>query len=750
MARYNINTRIVLSLLLIIITGFSQLYAHPIEIDNLDLMVSFNGKFIKDHDNVNAGAFSDNGRFRCEYEVGRVTDEVRELKNFKMYEDDRLLYSLETVPGADLYISNSGIAAFLDHTHHYRGELTIHFYSQGGQSLFSEKYNSANLFGFSSSGNRFGVGTPKSLQVISLSDQRIDTYDRGFQFDISEDDQLVAVAMENLVKVYDKNALRHEIHTGFAHTRKVKISSERQIIAAIDKRHLKVFSLMDGQLVFADSLTGNLSYRDIELKGGLIQAGIQFRDKEVSKGVLRIYDDHGKIIHEGGQSTRNITTSARPETPEGIITDYDPIPWPYPPFDSICTVWNYYEQHMGIWNQGWSYLHQGLDLITAIDEPTHAVETGIVKCVLTLGGDHYWRLAISPEQSSGTSTGWLYAHLVESSIAVDVGDTVEIYDYLADIIEWSNNWGHIHFVQIRDSGLIWYYEDDEWGIVYNPLLSLEPDTDTLPPVIEQIFDESKFAFCLNETSEYLSPDSLYGDIDIIVQVRDHMPNSPLDLPAYETYYWIENLPERDTIVSRTLGQVLNHSYDFYSSDSYDPYAPLIYKRDDILVPSHWEEVERNFYHVLTNNNGDSLAILGEEDLAFQTANYPDGHYCIWVEVKDEFGNAATDGMVVQFRNDPTDISETDVNTPDDFHLFPNYPNPFNQSTVIRYNLPLTLPVKISIYDLLGREVDNLVDENQVAGHYQITWNATGQPSGIYFYRIDSGDFNKTRKMFLLK
>jgi len=80
----------------------------------------------------------------------------------------------------------------------------------------------------------------------------------------------------------------------------------------------------------------------------------------------------------------------------------------------------------------------------------------------------------------------------------------------------------------------------------------------------------------------------------------------------------------------------------------------------------------------------------------------------------------------------------------------NYPNPFNSSTTIEYSLPEAGEVTVEVFDLLGRKVETLVNEKQAAGAYKINWNADNQASGIYFYRIEAGDYQDTRRMMLLK
>ena len=93
--------------------------------------------------------------------------------------------------------------------------------------------------------------------------------------------------------------------------------------------------------------------------------------------------------------------------------------------------------------------------------------------------------------------------------------------------------------------------------------------------------------------------------------------------------------------------------------------------------------------------------------------------------------------------------------PKKFALHQNYPNPFNPVTTINYDLPTDAHVKIVIYDILGREVIELVNQQMPAGHQTLTWNTRnffGQPvsAGIYFYQIQASGFIKTRKMVLLK
>jgi len=98
----------------------------------------------------------------------------------------------------------------------------------------------------------------------------------------------------------------------------------------------------------------------------------------------------------------------------------------------------------------------------------------------------------------------------------------------------------------------------------------------------------------------------------------------------------------------------------------------------------------------------------------------------------------------------SDEIEVEVNGPLTFALGQNYPNPFNPATKITYTLPQKNYVALKIYDVLGKEVATLVNEEKPTGIYEVEFNAAKLPSGIYFYRIQAGNFVETKKMVVMK
>ena len=101
------------------------------------------------------------------------------------------------------------------------------------------------------------------------------------------------------------------------------------------------------------------------------------------------------------------------------------------------------------------------------------------------------------------------------------------------------------------------------------------------------------------------------------------------------------------------------------------------------------------------------------------------------------------GILVGVDNPPAPIPLT-------YTLEQNFPNPFNPSTIIQYSLPVTAPVVLKIYNVLGQEVKTLVNQNQKAGKYTVRLDASSLASGMYFYRLQAGEFSQVKKLLLLK
>ncbi|NOX66788.1 MAG: T9SS type A sorting domain-containing protein [Chlorobi bacterium] len=128
-----------------------------------------------------------------------------------------------------------------------------------------------------------------------------------------------------------------------------------------------------------------------------------------------------------------------------------------------------------------------------------------------------------------------------------------------------------------------------------------------------------------------------------------------------------------------------------------------------------------------------------------------------VTVAKEYASAIKNFYESNFTDLPVTVKETQADIfPEEFKLFQNYPNPFNPGTKIKYSIPNDVrrghapSVRLKVYDILGREVAVLVNEQQQPGNYEVVFNAENLVSGTYFYRLTAGSFSKTMKLLLLK
>jgi len=118
-------------------------------------------------------------------------------------------------------------------------------------------------------------------------------------------------------------------------------------------------------------------------------------------------------------------------------------------------------------------------------------------------------------------------------------------------------------------------------------------------------------------------------------------------------------------------------------------------------------------------------------------------------ITDVLKGCVINGKVYGDTNYVTSVREDDV-TEMKYELYQNYPNPFNPITSIEYSIPLDSHVSLKVYDILGNEVATLVNESILPGSYQVSFDASGLASGVYFYRLQTGIYSQSRKMIILK
>ena len=183
--------------------------------------------------------------------------------------------------------------------------------------------------------------------------------------------------------------------------------------------------------------------------------------------------------------------------------------------------------------------------------------------------------------------------------------------------------------------------------------------------------------------------------------------------------------------------------------------------EDLIQAPTSLTVQANLYLEMLNNKYGYLSICGMENRSTyilkifidKRVNVVDvleiKEYTIFAPIKIYNGTVYVSVAGTIYRIDKvTNVKEPEI--PLTFKLYQNYPNPFNPTTTISYDLPERSRVKLVIYNILGQEVATLVNGEQEPGRYSVKFDASGLPSGIYFYRLQAGNFIEQKKMILIK
>ncbi len=157
----------------------------------------------------------------------------------------------------------------------------------------------------------------------------------------------------------------------------------------------------------------------------------------------------------------------------------------------------------------------------------------------------------------------------------------------------------------------------------------------------------------------------------------------------------------------------------------------------------------------SNNNGlDSMISLRQsylDSLAVSFGTTGDSVQCLWrASAINGLDTLSTTAFLVKIRRTTVGINQLSSLVPEKFNLYNNYPNPFNPKTIIKFDISKTQIVKLKVFDLLGKEVATLVDQNLTPGSYSVDFEASSLPSGMYFYRIETPGFSETKRMALVK
>jgi polyhydroxybutyrate depolymerase len=350
-----------------------------------------------------------------------------------------------------------------------------------------------------------------------------------------------------------------------------------------------------------------------------------------------------------------------------------------------------------------------------------------------------------------------------------------IYGGLKDLSDLDEAiYSHSFRVTDLDFGLTTFLKHPYYFTTIGPIITADQ------PVIDNGFGVSqKFQLILRSVGSVASAQNLKAKITTIdSRVKSVRPNEraiseiaagEMDTTSYYAFKYADGYNPESTKNNPIHFDVDIYMNDIqYWSDSVEFYADITAPdvptnlialvNDDNSVNLSWlacqaEDLHSyNLYRSINNDTTIAEHLFSVDlDTAFTDSTITiSATYYYWLTAVDFVGNESAFSEVDSVEIIIDGFKDFLESIPSEFALFQNYPNPFNPKTVIRYVLPVTCHLDLSIYNVLGQKVATLVNKKQPAGSYKVEWDASGFASGVYYYQLVAGDNALTRKMALIR
>jgi hypothetical protein len=225
---------------------------------------------------------------------------------------------------------------------------------------------------------------------------------------------------------------------------------------------------------------------------------------------------------------------------------------------------------------------------------------------------------------------------------------------------------------------------------------------------------------------------------------------------------INNFPAFDfgtvTWISLTDSALISSQRSLITLGSKIQNTGMIWNSDNTSINDHWGISPTIIYPLVLdlklNIQADSIQIfplntIGKEGIISPSVVKPVDNNHFFIELDQNKYKTLWFGIEKYGNGVPLNVENNPI-PPREYKLEQNYPNPFNPSTKFEFHIAARALVTLKIYDLLGREIQTLVNEERPQGIYTVTWSADQLPSGIYFYRLQAGTYTETKKLILLK
>jgi len=286
----------------------------------------------------------------------------------------------------------------------------------------------------------------------------------------------------------------------------------------------------------------------------------------------------------------------------------------------------------------------------------------------------------------------------------------------------------------------------------------------------QITDDKGFVFLGYKDSTWVSKEDSSGNTEWIKSYDSEFRGSKIIKTNDPGYYIVGQtypdpyLPPQDIGVMKINENGDSLWFQSYTIENFHSILSKVTKTsgNELIISGAtsvdgWSREDGLLLKVDSNGNllwNKTIGGLDYESLS-ETHQLDDGSY-ISVGGTVSFGAGERDLWLLKFTPDPTYVNDEMTTIFNGYVLSQNYPNPFNPSTTIKFSIPVTLSgvegffVTLKIYNSLGEEVAALLDKEFSAGVYEVEWNATALPSGVYFYKLKTEGYVETKKMLLLR
>ncbi len=693
-------------------------------------------------------AVSPQGNYRMEFTLS-AAPENRLLAEVTVTDPRGRTWALHGIPGPALFLSDLGRVAALETFDPPEIPGRLRIYDLDGRLLREESLPVATDPVLSPDGTRILCRTLEGVADLDLATGARRLYPVYALFAAGPDGAVAGVTDGGRLEVHGTHPFVLPLDG-----RAVRLAFEGASVLVLDPARLQRIDPATGRSEVLYTASSSEELRDLEIAAGAVRIGIRRTDGDAATGSAVVLAG-GTLAREQGPTVRTpradfwgdahasgAPAGAAGGSAGGADLTVPSVPWPLLP-NAQHSVGNTYNEYQ---NYGGSpYPHPGHDIFGSANQAVYAVHSGVVKAVLTTGGDLYWRIAIADTTGNGTLPGYLYAHIAYGTIAVTVGQAITEGQYIGGLVQWPGwNFTHTHFARVQDTGSQWY---GSWITIGNAHMYMQNQTENTVPIFEPARGTELLAFCANNTSNYQASNQIHGAVDIIAHVGDTIASTWV-CTVQELRYTIYPQGHPDApVVSNKLAVDFDMMNDYYAGGpNWSLLTNILYKQDT-TCRTQGDYDFREFYHILTNSDGDQS--WGQEDItqSWDTSLLPDGYYIVRVRARDVAGNVTTDSMTVRTVNgNPSSVPEPGAPV-----LAQSRPNPAHGPVTISFTTASAGNAELGVYDAAGRRVRALFAGTVPAGTRSLVWDGRTDagsiaPAGLYFYRLSSPDGARTGRI----